>query len=399
MSESVRLQVVGDSGEPHRDGRGRLGAADWRLRVSGAVGNLCTLGLDELWSLPMEDWEVDVRCVSRGRICELPPGQRSARFRGVELRRVLELARPGAGVRTVRFVSRAGGACGPAHEPHDTSLEYATCLREGEVLLAGWLNGQPLPYCNGGPLRSVVRSRYFYKSVKWLGEVELLQAPPDDCRGTWERYAGYHNVGLKYGPRFEPFLKLAADDGSLLPVPPGERRAVFESLLRAGDLSRLVAARLQDTEVGVFQAAPGWRAGLRFASGFDGRTTPLDPRGTPCFKAALRGTVFDGQDLRGWDLAHANFSLSRFTGARLGGANLSGCDLEGATFWRADLSGASLRGASLGGVEFFKTSARGRLADAARVEGLDATGAVGLRPEVAAWLRAHGAKVDDSATK
>lgn len=392
MIRCTSLGVVGDTGRPHRDGRASLGTAhDWSVDIVGAVERPCTLSLDELLALPAKELDVDILCVSRGRICEPAWGKAVARFRGVPLAEIIALAGPRPDVQTVRFISRAPGACGPVGELHDTTLDFASCQLPDEVLLTNSFDGHPLPYCNGGPLRSIARSRYFYKSIKWLGAIEFLPVEPGACRGTWERHAGYHNVGLKGGPRFEPFLKLTTDNLGLEEVPEGHRRAVLASTLAQGDVSRVVAALLHQTVEG-FEGYAGWNAGLVFTREFDGVALPYDERGAPRYRAALRGTLFSHQDLSGWKLSHVNFSLSYFMGANLAGADLRYCDFEGARLWGADLRGADLRGAYLGAAEFFNVR-RGPSASPAMVEGLDVTGARGLSAATTRWLRERGASV------
>jgi DMSO/TMAO reductase YedYZ molybdopterin-dependent catalytic subunit len=58
-----------------------------------------------------------------------------------------------------------------------------------DVLLADRYEGRPLEPEHGYPLRLVVPKRYFWKSAKWVRELELLD---HDIRGFWERY-GYNN--------------------------------------------------------------------------------------------------------------------------------------------------------------------------------------------------------------
>jgi DMSO/TMAO reductase YedYZ molybdopterin-dependent catalytic subunit len=43
---------------------------------------------------------------------------------------------------------------------------------------------------HGGPVRAIVPGRYFYKSLKWLEVIRVLE---EDCPGYWEAEAGYHN--------------------------------------------------------------------------------------------------------------------------------------------------------------------------------------------------------------
>ena len=55
--------------------------------------------------------------------------------------------------------------------------------RRDDVLVATTMAGAPVSHDHGGPVRLVVAPMYFYKSLKWLGGVEVAAAPPP---GYWE---------------------------------------------------------------------------------------------------------------------------------------------------------------------------------------------------------------------
>jgi DMSO/TMAO reductase YedYZ molybdopterin-dependent catalytic subunit len=58
-----------------------------------------------------------------------------------------------------------------------------------DVLLATRYDDQPLTAEHGGPLRTLVPAKYFWKSAKWLRALEFVA---EDQLGFWER-AGYNN--------------------------------------------------------------------------------------------------------------------------------------------------------------------------------------------------------------
>jgi DMSO/TMAO reductase YedYZ molybdopterin-dependent catalytic subunit len=51
--------------------------------------------------------------------------------------------------------------------------------------------GKPLTPEHGGPARLLVPHLYFWKSAKWVSDLEFADV---DRRGFWESY-GYHNYG------------------------------------------------------------------------------------------------------------------------------------------------------------------------------------------------------------
>ncbi len=73
---------------------------------------------------------------------------------------------------------------------YTTKLPLDECV-DDDVLLAYRFGGEPLAREHGGPVRAVVPKLYFWKSAKWLNELEFLS---EDSPGFWEGY-GYHNHG------------------------------------------------------------------------------------------------------------------------------------------------------------------------------------------------------------
>lgn len=388
MRDAV-LKVVGDSGAGHRP-RPLATAADWRLAVGGEVEKPSSLGLEQLTAIGRESRSLDITCVSAAKIAD----GRTVAFTGTPFAALAERVRPRAWSgspdgASVRLSSRAPGTIGPRGERHHTYMRLADCLDPVHgLLLATELDGEPLPYPNGGPLRAVFGAAFFfYKSIKWLAEIEVVHLPLAECRGTWEEYAGYHvRARIAHGERFEPRMHRIAEarreaDGTisdeLEAVPETRWRAVFAELYERRDLSRLCAAQLHK-----IVRLPTDFTDCRFRDG--------------AFHAKLRGTSFASADFTGADLGGCNFSLSKFSNARFSRdgerpATLAGCDLEGAFFNRAHLRGVSMAGARLSNTTFFGPHDFDRPTD--RVEGLDVRGAVLLAPRTAEWLRRNGAIV------
>jgi DMSO/TMAO reductase YedYZ molybdopterin-dependent catalytic subunit len=77
------------------------------------------------------------------------------------------------------------------------TLDY---IRENDIMLAHKMNGVTLPPERGFPFQLVAESKWGYKWVKWVTEIEL--SADADYRGYWEQY-GYNNDGDLSGPIFE----------------------------------------------------------------------------------------------------------------------------------------------------------------------------------------------------
>ncbi len=73
-------------------------------------------------------------------------------------------------------------------------------VRENNILLAHKMNGVTLPPERGFPFQVVAESKWGYKWVKWVTQIELSDDP--DYKGYWEE-RGYNNDGDVEGPIFE----------------------------------------------------------------------------------------------------------------------------------------------------------------------------------------------------
>jgi DMSO/TMAO reductase YedYZ molybdopterin-dependent catalytic subunit len=302
--------------------------ATWRLEVAGLVGRPFSLARAALDELPREERRGTIHCVTRWS----RPG---SVFEGVPLEALLLLVRPAKGARFVRFVSGRG---------HDTTLPLSAAP---DVLVATSFEGRPIEPVHGGPVRSVVFRRYFYKSVKWLRAVELLER---DRPGYWERTAGYHNDADPWKEQ-----RYAA---------PGIDRREVERRVKGRDFSG-----------GDFRGLALERADL---AGFS------------FLGAALRDARLAGADLRGADFRGANLTNADLRGADLRGARLDGADLDGADLRGADLRETAIPAASLACTTFAGPGGE----EAARLEGADFAGAAldGLLEEQREFLRSRGAR-------
>jgi DMSO/TMAO reductase YedYZ molybdopterin-dependent catalytic subunit len=139
----------------------------YRLRVSGLVSRRASYTLQDLEAMPQSSLVQDFQCVTGWRVLEVP-------WSGVELSRILDLARPTAEATAVRFRSFDGTYT------ESLTLEEA---RQPGVLVALRMLGAPVTHDHGGPVRMYVSSNYGYKSTKWLSAIELTHG---QVPGYWE---------------------------------------------------------------------------------------------------------------------------------------------------------------------------------------------------------------------
>ena len=157
----------------------------FRLAITGAVSRPQALSLAAIARLPRFEIAAVNQCSgnSRGLFSPRVPGAQwgdgaigNALWSGVRLRDVLDLAGVGAEAVAVRF----GGLDRPP--PGAPAFEKALAIdhaRDGEVMIATHMNGEPLPLLNGFPLRLVVPGWYSTYWVKALDRIEVLDAPDE----------------------------------------------------------------------------------------------------------------------------------------------------------------------------------------------------------------------------
>ena len=160
----------------------RLDPADWRARVGGRVKHPLTLDLESLRALPSTTNEVWLECAGNSRRRWTPPGEgnqwddqavSNARFTGVPLSAVLDQV--GVEDDAIEVVT-SGHDVDSAGTPFQRGLPLDVA-RLPEVVLAYEMNGEPIPWANGGPVRLLVPRWAGIASVKWPARLELVSTP------------------------------------------------------------------------------------------------------------------------------------------------------------------------------------------------------------------------------
>lgn len=298
---STKWPFVGER-EPLRSNK------PWTLEIAGLVDQPNTFSLDQLQQLPSTEMTVDIHCVTRW-------SRLGVNFRGVMLETLINQASTKSDCHFVSFIARS-------ERKHSTSLSLDESIKL-KTMIAYEVDGQPLPTEHGGPIRSIVPGKYFYKSVKWLEKIECLA---EDRLGYWEAEAGYHNNADPWN----------------------------EERYMAATLTKKEAVQLIES---------------RDFSGRDLRSIDASNRDLSNLNARsalLRNANFKKSDLQHADFSSANLSNANLTNCNLNNARFVGTDLEGADMTGADLRRADLTGASLFGASFCleKNDAGGFLAPA-----------------------------------
>jgi DMSO/TMAO reductase YedYZ molybdopterin-dependent catalytic subunit len=159
----------------------------WRLRLTGLVREPISVKLAQLRAMRTQTVNATLECAGNGRALFSPaaPGEQwelgavsTARWTGVPLRDVLDLADPRPAAREVVFRGADHGLVEDQAEPihFERSLPVTEAAESG-ALLAYEMNGEPLPPRHGFPVRLIVPGWYAVASVKWLTEVVLTAEP------------------------------------------------------------------------------------------------------------------------------------------------------------------------------------------------------------------------------
>ena len=159
----------------------------FRLAVRGHVGKVLSLSLDDLLKMPRVELAAVNQCSgnSRGFFVPRVPGAQwahgamgNARWTGVRLKDVLDLAGVRAGAVQVRFNGLDEPVVTEAPDfKKSLDIDHA---RDGEVMIAFAMNGEQLPLLNGFPLRLIVPGWYSTYWVKMLSDIEVLDKPDDN---------------------------------------------------------------------------------------------------------------------------------------------------------------------------------------------------------------------------
>jgi sulfite dehydrogenase len=163
------------------------------LEVKGKVDKPLKLSLQDIRKMKATEIVAVNQCSGNSRGFSTPRvagGQLAngamgnARWRGVPLKTVLDMAGVQAGAKQVTF----GGMDGPVS---DKTPDFVKALdldhaRDGEVMLAYGMNGDELPVLNGFPLRLVVPGYYGTYWVKHLNEITVIDGVYD---GFWMKSA------------------------------------------------------------------------------------------------------------------------------------------------------------------------------------------------------------------
>ncbi|WP_322410762.1 molybdopterin-dependent oxidoreductase [Microbacterium invictum] len=163
----------------------------WRLRIDGMVDTPVELTFDDLVGMGLDEYAVTLTCVSN----EVGGGLvGNAVWLGVPLRDVLRMAGPQAGADMVLSRSVDG---------YTASTPLSAVTDDGiDAILAVGMNGEPLPFDHGFPVRMVVPGLYGYVSAtKWLTQLTVTTFAQDEAYWTPRGYGA--EAPIKFSSRID----------------------------------------------------------------------------------------------------------------------------------------------------------------------------------------------------
>jgi thiosulfate reductase cytochrome b subunit len=161
------------------------GFAGYRLHVGGLVTNPVDLSLADLRALPHHEQITQHFCIQGW--------SGIAKWGGVSMATILQLVEPSPEAKWVVFYSFGEGADRGSYydvHPIDQMSYHLT-------MLAYDMNGEPLSYGHGAPLRLRNETQLGFKQVKWIKGIEFVA----DFAGIGGGYGGYNQDHEFFGYR------------------------------------------------------------------------------------------------------------------------------------------------------------------------------------------------------
>ena len=159
--------------------------AEWRLRIHGLVEHPVDLSLEQLRALPRHEQITQHFCIQGW--------SGIAKWGGVSMQTILDLVKPTPAAKWVVFYSLGDGADGGRYYDAHPIEQMSYHL----TMLAYDMNGAPLSYGHGAPLRLRNEVQLGFKQVKWIAGIEFVA----DIAEVGGGYGGYNEDHEFFGYR------------------------------------------------------------------------------------------------------------------------------------------------------------------------------------------------------
>jgi DMSO/TMAO reductase YedYZ molybdopterin-dependent catalytic subunit len=257
---------------------------NFRLSIKGSVNKPISFSVEDLQTQfePVEVVAVN-QCSgnSRGFVTPRVPGGQSgngmmgnARWKGVPLKAVLAKAEPKASAKQAVF-NGMDRALIPKTPDFIKALDVDQAI-DGETMLVWEMNGQPLPWLNGFPLRLVVPGHYGTYWVKHLNEIELVD---EVFNGFWM------NPGYRIPDNTCACVEPGTKPEKTVPIKRFNVRSFITNLENGGTVKKGAAAEVK---------------GIAFDGGYGIKTVLVSKDGGKNWKEAELGEDMGRYSFRPW---------------------------------------------------------------------------------------------------
>lgn len=168
------LSSIADFRENSIRGPQYIDRDEYRLAIRGLVDYPQDLTYDEVIKHDKYEKVVNLQCVEGWDVDIL--------WEGILVRDILDMAKASPEAKSVVFHAEDGYSSG-------FPLEY---FYDNDIIMAYKMNGVEIPPERGFPFQLVAESKWGYKWVKWITEIELTDKT--DYKGYWES-RGYDTEG------------------------------------------------------------------------------------------------------------------------------------------------------------------------------------------------------------
>jgi DMSO/TMAO reductase YedYZ molybdopterin-dependent catalytic subunit len=173
--EGRDLSSINDFRENSIKGPQFIDQKAYRLKITGLAGNPAVYTYDEvLKKYRHYKKTVTLNCVEGWSV--------TIQWEGLLLKDLIKEAKPSSKTKVVIF---------HAYDGYTTSFPLSYIM-ENNIIMAFRMNGVIIPPERGFPFQLVAESKWGYKWIKWITEIELSDNP--DYKGYWES-RGFSNSG------------------------------------------------------------------------------------------------------------------------------------------------------------------------------------------------------------
>ncbi|KOX25135.1 molybdopterin-binding oxidoreductase [Streptomyces sp. NRRL F-6491] len=227
----------------------KVDAGTWRLRIHGTgVSRARSFTLEDLLARPLIERDITLTCVSN----EVGgPYAGNARWLGVRLADLLAecgVTPPSRGGKADQLVARSVDGMTLGSPVEDV-------MDGRDAMLAVGMNGEPLPFDHGFPVRMLVPGLYGYVSAcKWIEDIELTTFAAYDpywVKRKWARRAPIKTQSRIDTPK--PFARPAAGTVTVAGVAWAQRRGITRVQVRVDD------GPWQDADLAAQDTVDTWR--------------------------------------------------------------------------------------------------------------------------------------------